>query len=175
MRFNVQRLRRNPSRRIRDPPGGASSSRRSDLFGWLWRSAKAGSNEREKQGATKGRKELVGTTRFELATSPTPRVRSTRLSHVPTCCVSASQKARAGWVQCTPACRCPRQAGRASNPHSSIMRGARPATEPGYQDHAEQAQHPCVELPAHKREPARIHRDHIRGQRLKIKHRDQGS
>ena len=27
---------------------------------------------------------LVGTTRFELATSPTPRVRSTRLSHVPT-------------------------------------------------------------------------------------------
>jgi hypothetical protein len=29
--------------------------------------------------------ELVGTTRFELATSPTPRVRSTRLSHVPTC------------------------------------------------------------------------------------------
>ncbi len=31
------------------------------------------------------RKEMVGTTRFELATSPTPRVRSTRLSHVPTC------------------------------------------------------------------------------------------
>jgi hypothetical protein len=30
-------------------------------------------------------KEMVGTTRFELATSPTPRVRSTRLSHVPTC------------------------------------------------------------------------------------------
>ena len=29
-------------------------------------------------------KEMVGTTRFELATSPTPRVRSTRLSHVPT-------------------------------------------------------------------------------------------
>ena len=28
--------------------------------------------------------EMVGTTRFELATSPTPRVRSTRLSHVPT-------------------------------------------------------------------------------------------
>ena len=28
---------------------------------------------------------MVGTTRFELATSPTPRVRSTRLSHVPTC------------------------------------------------------------------------------------------
>src|SRR5215469_7080065 len=27
---------------------------------------------------------MVGTTRFELATSPTPRVRSTRLSHVPT-------------------------------------------------------------------------------------------
>ena len=30
------------------------------------------------------REEMVGTTRFELATSPTPRVRSTRLSHVPT-------------------------------------------------------------------------------------------
>ncbi len=29
-------------------------------------------------------REMVGTTRFELATSPTPRVRSTRLSHVPT-------------------------------------------------------------------------------------------
>src|ERR1700679_3484600 len=29
---------------------------------------------------------MVGTTRFELATSPTPRERSTRLSHVPTCC-----------------------------------------------------------------------------------------
>src|SRR5580700_8959255 len=31
------------------------------------------------------RGKMVGTTRFELATSPTPRVRSTRLSHVPTC------------------------------------------------------------------------------------------
>ncbi len=35
-------------------------------------------------------KEMVGTTRFELATSPTPRVRSTRLSHVPTFVASAA-------------------------------------------------------------------------------------
>lgn len=41
-------------------------------------------------------REMVGTTRFELATSPTPRVRSTRLSHVPTCYGCAGQKARAG-------------------------------------------------------------------------------
>ena len=38
-------------------------------------------------------KEMVGTTRFELATSPTPRVRSTRLSHVPT---HVSRAARVG-------------------------------------------------------------------------------
>jgi hypothetical protein len=41
------------------------------------------------------RRKLVGTTRFELATSPTPRVRSTRLSHVPTCCKSVGQEGRA--------------------------------------------------------------------------------
>ena len=34
---------------------------------------------------------MVGTTRFELATSPTPRVRSTRLSHVPTCLRQATR------------------------------------------------------------------------------------
>ncbi len=37
-------------------------------------------------------RKMVGTTRFELATSPTPRVRSTRLSHVPTCCIGRSHK-----------------------------------------------------------------------------------
>src|ERR1700739_542284 len=41
---------------------------------------------------------MVGTTRFELATSPTPRVRSTRLSHVPTCydCLSHLDEPEAG-------------------------------------------------------------------------------
>ncbi len=36
---------------------------------------------------------MVGTTRFELATSPTPRVRSTRLSHVPTLCALTRRSA----------------------------------------------------------------------------------
>ena len=40
---------------------------------------------------------MVGTTRFELATSPTPRVRSTRLSHVPTRCAPARRPA-AGYL-----------------------------------------------------------------------------
>src|SRR6185312_4395893 len=40
---------------------------------------------------------MVGTTRFELATSPTPRVRSTRLSHVPTfLCMRPAAANRAG-------------------------------------------------------------------------------
>jgi integrase len=38
--------------------------------------------------------EMVGTTRFELATSPTPRVRSTRLSHVPTIGLHVSPSGR---------------------------------------------------------------------------------
>src|ERR1017187_9488950 len=46
---------------------------------------------------------MVGTTRFELATSPTPRVRSTRLSHVPTC-VSLIVQADDGGVSCTTEC-----------------------------------------------------------------------
>src|SRR5580693_5757852 len=46
---------------------------------------------------------MVGTTRFELATSPTPRVRSTRLSHVPTI-VCASSQAGDGGVYCSPKC-----------------------------------------------------------------------
>jgi hypothetical protein len=37
---------------------------------------------------------MVGTTRFELATSPTPRVRSTRLSHVPTVLHPSAQGGR---------------------------------------------------------------------------------
>jgi hypothetical protein len=41
---------------------------------------------------------MVGTTRFELATSPTPRVRSTRLSHVPTIVGTSAQGATAGYV-----------------------------------------------------------------------------
>ncbi len=41
---------------------------------------------------------MVGTTRFELATSPTPRVRSTRLSHVPTCYGAPAYMARAGFL-----------------------------------------------------------------------------
>src|SRR5665213_3426812 len=46
---------------------------------------------------------MVGTTRFELATSPTPRVRSTRLSHVPTIgCTSA--QAGDGGVCCRAKC-----------------------------------------------------------------------
>ena len=39
---------------------------------------------------------MVGTTRFELATSPTPRVRSTRLSHVPTSLARAAQVGGSG-------------------------------------------------------------------------------
>ena len=50
-------------------------------------------------------REMVGTTRFELATSPTPRVRSTRLSHVPTCYILRRQSPRMGCPQCTPAWR----------------------------------------------------------------------
>src|ERR1700723_277596 len=46
---------------------------------------------------------MVGTTRFELATSPTPRVRSTRLSHVPTMVCTSSQ-AGDGGVSCSPKC-----------------------------------------------------------------------
>jgi hypothetical protein len=41
---------------------------------------------------------MVGTTRFELATSPTPRVRSTRLSHVPTVLARQPRRATAGYV-----------------------------------------------------------------------------
>src|ERR1700761_2057782 len=43
---------------------------------------------------------MVGTTRFELATSPTPRVRSTRLSHVPTCCLHVSPSGRPAGYPC---------------------------------------------------------------------------
>jgi hypothetical protein len=44
---------------------------------------------------------MVGTTRFELATSPTPRVRSTRLSHVPTIGLHVSPGGlRRGMLQC---------------------------------------------------------------------------
>src|ERR1700722_4000218 len=49
---------------------------------------------------------MVGTTRFELATSPTPRVRSTRLSHVPTM-VCTSAQAGDGGVYCSPKCTRP--------------------------------------------------------------------
>ncbi len=48
---------------------------------------------------------MVGTTRFELATSPTPRVRSTRLSHVPTLVLPRRGRAAAGFYQCTTARR----------------------------------------------------------------------
>ena len=48
---------------------------------------------------------MVGTTRFELATSPTPRVRSTRLSHVPTLLPVA--QAGDGGVSCRPQCTRP--------------------------------------------------------------------
>src|ERR1700730_17750460 len=41
---------------------------------------------------------MVGTTRFELATSPTPRVRSTRLSHVPTIVCTSPRRATAGYI-----------------------------------------------------------------------------
>src|SRR5438445_10885807 len=41
---------------------------------------------------------MVGTTRFELATSPTPRVRSTRLSHVPTIGLRVTQAGDAGYL-----------------------------------------------------------------------------
>src|SRR6185437_4432048 len=41
---------------------------------------------------------MVGTTRFELATSPTPRVRSTRLSHVPTMVCTSPRRAAAGYL-----------------------------------------------------------------------------
>ena len=44
-------------------------------------------------------KVMVGTTRFELATSPTPRVRSTRLSHVPTCFARRPGGQRQGMLQ----------------------------------------------------------------------------
>src|SRR6266478_6528686 len=46
---------------------------------------------------------MVGTTRFELATSPTPRVRSTRLSHVPTIGLRVTQ-AGDGGVYCSSQC-----------------------------------------------------------------------
>src|SRR5580698_2368910 len=46
---------------------------------------------------------MVGTTRFELATSPTPRVRSTRLSHVPTIDLHVIQ-AGDGGVSCRLKC-----------------------------------------------------------------------
>jgi hypothetical protein len=46
---------------------------------------------------------MVGTTRFELATSPTPRVRSTRLSHVPTF-VARIVQANDGRVCCSFKC-----------------------------------------------------------------------
>src|ERR1017187_5461031 len=55
---------------------------------------------------------MVGTTRFELATSPTPRVRSTRLSHVPT---HVSHAARVGRlresrsIKCAPSRATPNQ------------------------------------------------------------------
>ena len=41
---------------------------------------------------------MVGTTRFELATSPTPRVRSTRLSHVPTMVCTSARQPTAGYI-----------------------------------------------------------------------------
>src|SRR5882757_4060211 len=41
---------------------------------------------------------MVGTTRFELATSPTPRVRSTRLSHVPTMVCTSAQTGDGGVI-----------------------------------------------------------------------------
>jgi hypothetical protein len=44
---------------------------------------------------------MVGTTRFELATSPTPRVRSTRLSHVPTYYICARLMKGAGCFKYT--------------------------------------------------------------------------
>src|SRR5260370_5202000 len=44
---------------------------------------------------------MVGTTRFELATSPSPRVRSTRLSHVPTVLHPSAQGGqRRGYPAC---------------------------------------------------------------------------
>src|ERR1700722_6532202 len=49
---------------------------------------------------------MVGTTRFELATSPTPRVRSTRLSHVPTLTCTPAQ-AGDGGVYCRFKCTRP--------------------------------------------------------------------
>src|SRR3977135_3269793 len=49
---------------------------------------------------------MVGTTRFELATSPTPRVRSTRLSHVPTIVLHVTQ-AGDGGVYCSSKCTRP--------------------------------------------------------------------
>jgi hypothetical protein len=56
---------------------------------------------------------MVGTTRFELATSPTPRVRSTRLSHVPTCydCLSLLKGPAAGVTSVY------------TNPTASLLRG----------------------------------------------------
>ena len=44
---------------------------------------------------------MVGTTRFELATSPTPRVRSTRLSHVPTLLPAVQEDSRGYLIKCT--------------------------------------------------------------------------
>ncbi len=49
---------------------------------------------------------MVGTTRFELATSPTPRVRSTRLSHVPTIGLRVTQAGNGG-VYCSSKCTRP--------------------------------------------------------------------
>src|SRR5258705_7581618 len=45
---------------------------------------------------------MVGTTRFELATSPTPRVRSTRLSHVPTVLHPSAQAGNGGGYPASP-------------------------------------------------------------------------
>ena len=61
---------------------------------------------------------MVGTTRFELATSPTPRVRSTRLSHVPT---SAARAARLR-ADCEGTCQ-PLVYTRRPLPHSTACRG----------------------------------------------------
>src|ERR1700693_5847977 len=59
---------------------------------------------------------MVGTTRFELATSPTPRVRSTRLSHVPTIDLRVAQ-AGDGGVYCSSQCT---RRGPLGGPHSLV-------------------------------------------------------
>src|ERR1035441_5865555 len=83
---------------------------------------------------------MVGTTRFDLATSPTPRVRSTRLSHVPTHVSRAAQVGRLRGCysnKCTPSRAAPNQVhgfperglrGLISGPRSLTTGNPRPST-----------------------------------------------